>query len=94
MEIWVECPTPQLLVVSERYHPGWHAMVEGKPREILRVNGDFMGCLVQPGEHRVQFAFQPSSLRYAAIVSCIGLALMACFGVGLLPRFGRARSTD
>jgi len=93
MEIWVECPTPQLLVVSERYHPGWHARVESKPREVLRVNGDFMGCLVQPGEHRVQFVFQPSSLRYGAIVSCVGLALIACFFVGLLPPFGRMRST-
>lgn len=87
MEIWADCPTPQLLVVSERYHSGWQAVVEGKPREILRVNGDFMGCVVQPGEHRVELTFQPASLRYGAIVSGVGLALTACLLLGLLPRF-------
>lgn len=86
MEIWVECSTPQLLVVSQRYHPGWQAVVEGETREVLRVNGDFMGCVVQPGEHRVQLTFQPLSLRYGAIVSCIGLGLLASLSVvGLLP---------
>lgn len=91
MEIWVECSTPQLLVVSQRYHPGWQAVVEGETREVLRVNGDFMGCVVQPGEHRVQLTFQPRSLRYGAIVSCIGLGLLASLSVvGLLSRSGRA----
>jgi hypothetical protein len=86
LEVWVDCPTPQLLVVSQRYHAGWQALVEGSPREVLRVNGDFMGCVVQPGEHRVQLAFRPRSVRDGAIVSCLGLALAGSFFLGLRSR--------
>lgn len=83
LEIWTECVTPQLLVISERYHAGWQAEVEGKPREVLRVNGDFLGCVIQPGEHRVHLAFRPRSVRDGAIVSCLGLVLAGSFLVGL-----------
>lgn len=77
LEVWVNAPTPQLLAVSERYHAGWHAQVDGHPRPVLRVNGDFMGCVVLPGERRVQLTFRPDSLRYGMVVSLLGLALVA-----------------
>ena len=32
-------------------------------RTLYRVNGDFMGCVVGPGKHRVVLGFQPDSLR-------------------------------
>ncbi len=88
MLIDVDCPAPQLLVVAERFHAGWEARVDGEPRPVLRANGDFMGCLVEPGDRRVELRFRPRSLRDGRILSYCGLALLA---VCVLGRFASVR---
>lgn len=80
LEIAVDCPAAQLLAVAESYHPGWHASIDGCPQEIYRINGDFMGCTVGPGKHRVELSFQPDSLQRGRLTSCLGLGMLClCF---------------
>ncbi len=80
LEIEVACPAAQLLVVAESYHDGWRATVDGRPREVYRVNGDFLGCLVEPGKHRVVLNFQPDSLWRGWLTSWLGMAMVSlCF---------------
>jgi hypothetical protein len=76
LEVHVDCPASRLLVISESYHPGWEAMIDGRPERLLRVNGDFLGCVVPGGKHEVRLAFRPASLRWGLFVSCAGLLLM------------------
>ena len=73
-------PTRQLLVLSESYHEGWQASVDGSPCEIVRVYGDFMGCVVVAGVHEVHFRFDPPSLRRArwAALLALTLAVLGC----------------
>ncbi len=68
--------TRQLLVLSESYHRGWRAEVDGEPCPVLRVYGDFMGCVVAAGQHVVTFHFQPLSLRLGGWLSLLGLSLL------------------
>jgi len=70
-----ECNTRQLLVVAESWHPGWKAAVDNAPQPVLRVNGDFLGCVVEAGRQRVLLQFQPRSLWLGRVVSAAGLAL-------------------
>jgi len=82
--VWIrtEAPTRQLLVLSESYHEGWQASVEGSRCEIVRVYGDFMGCVVEAGAHEVRFLFDPPSLRRAHWASGLALSLaLLWFGV-------------
>jgi hypothetical protein len=65
----------QLLIVTERFHGGWHVTVDGLERTALRVYGDFLGCVVHAGEHRVAFTFAPSSVRAGLQATAAGLAL-------------------
>ena len=88
----VDCPTRQLLVVSERYHPGWKAQVDGRPRHVLRANGDFLGCVVRPGQRDVVLEFRPQSLRTGLIVSCLGLTLVLGIAAGHLLERRRGES--
>ncbi|MCF6284369.1 MAG: YfhO family protein [Candidatus Hydrogenedentes bacterium] len=67
--------TTQLLVFAQRYHPGWRVAVDGEARSLVRVNGDFMGCVVPQGEHEVAFVFWPKSFYYGLLVSGGGLLL-------------------
>ncbi len=89
LQIRCNSSSRQLLVVSESYHPGWQAMVQQQPRPVLRVNGDFLGCLVGPGQQEVVLQFRPKSLDRGRKVSYLGLALALLCLVGYWVPHGR-----
>jgi len=66
---------PQVLVLTERFHAGWRATHDGAARETIRVYGDFLGSLVDPGRHRIALTFAPASAAYGLAASLAGLAL-------------------
>ena len=66
----------QLLVVTASYHSGWQATVDGRPVPVLRVNRDFLGCVVESGTHRVMLDFHPFSLGLGKVLSTLGLGLL------------------
>jgi hypothetical protein len=84
----------QLLVLSESYDPGWRLSVDGVAGKVERVNGDFLGCVVGPGEHRVELVFRPVSLLCGRLLSLGGVAatllLAGLAGACLL---GRSRTS-
>jgi hypothetical protein len=65
----------QLLVVTERFHEGWAATEDGTPRPVIRVFGDYLGCIVDPGVHRIVLQFAPHSLRTGLIATTAGVLL-------------------
>ena len=78
IEVITQAPTRQLLVLTESYHAGWQATLDGQPCPVLRVDGDFLGCAVDAGLHRVDWQFHPRSLRDGALLSAGGLGLLLC----------------
>lgn len=78
MEVETASPSKQVLVTTERFHPGWHASIADHATKAIRVNGDFLGCIVPAGTHRVAFRFEPTGQRYGAVISII--ALLVTFG--------------
>jgi hypothetical protein len=91
ISVQVDVPQQQLLVVSESYDTGWRVHVDSQPASLERVNGDFFGCLVDKGKHRVEFEFLPTSLRIGRIVSlsACALALLIAFGPAMSGWFRR-----
>jgi hypothetical protein len=85
-------PAQQLLVLSESWHEGWRAWVDGAPAQVLRVYGDFMGCVVPPGEHEIRLHFEPASFAQGARVSAGALAAIAAWGGVAFARSGRSRA--
>ena len=75
LDIETNTSSQQLLVVADSFHPDWRATVDGQAVPIVRVNGDYFGCVVPAGEHLVQMRFLPESLRTGAIVTFCGLGL-------------------
>jgi len=71
-----------LLVLAESYDPGWRVQVDGRPVELERVNGDFMGCRLGKGDHQIEFRFDPPCLRYGKLLSLLGLALLLLIFMG------------
>jgi uncharacterized membrane protein YfhO len=54
------------------------------------VNGDFLGCRVDAGAHRIEFVFDPPSLRQGLRIASAGFALtVVAIGLLWMPRKGR-----
>jgi Bacterial membrane protein YfhO len=80
----VEAPGPRILAFTERFHAGWSATIDGRRLQMVRVEGDFLGCVVDAGVHRVVLQFMPRSFVYGSIVSTFGA--VALVGVLLASR--------
>lgn len=88
----VATPQKGFLVFDEAFAPGWRAWVNGKPETIFRVYGFFMAAeLVNSGDHRVVFKYEPTSFRFSLFLSLVTLIALATgifvfkFGIRILP---------
>jgi hypothetical protein len=68
------------LVLADTYYPGWQAVLDGQPVEILRANYVFRAVAFPPGEHTVVFRYAPLSFQVGAAISLLTLA----FVIGML----------
>ena len=91
ISIEVDAPARQVLVLSESYDGDWQVSVDGTPTPLEQVNGDFLGCAVDGGKHRVEFAFHSASLRVGQFVSLASLAVALVVGFG--PSLATIRSS-
>jgi hypothetical protein len=76
-----DVPTAGLLVIKDGFYPGWKATIDGKPIDVLRVNGMVRGILVeQSGYHVIEMVYRPQGF-------IIGIWLFAAisllFGIGI-----------
>ena len=75
LEIEVESPGG-FLVVTECFHPGWEAEVDGLTVPCYPTDHAFRGLAVPSGTHRVLFRYRPIYLRAGLGIGALGLALL------------------
>jgi len=81
--------TDGLAVFSEIYYPkGWHAFVDGKETEILRVDYVLRALAIPTGKHEIEFKFEPKPYKVGnkvTFASCwlVLLISLGCFGWSL-----------
>ncbi len=63
----------RILVLADTWYPGWVGEVDGVPAEIHQVNRAFRGIVVPGGIHRVEFRYEPASLRAGLLLSVVSL---------------------
>jgi membrane protein YfhO len=80
VEIETQVPSQGFLALSDVYYSGWKASVDGRPAKILRTNAVFRGLPLGPGNHTIQFRFEPRSVYAGAVVTLATLALCS-FGL-------------
>ena len=73
----VIAPGPRTLAFTERFHDGWSATADGSQVPTVRVEDDFLGCVVPQGAHEVTLRFMPRSFVYGSMLSAFGVLLLA-----------------
>lgn len=67
---------PGVLVLADAWYPGWKAIVDGRPMEVIPVDGVFRGVELGEGHHEVVFRYAPNSYRYGWWISLLSLVLV------------------
>ncbi len=85
-------PVPAILVLAERFYPGWRCRMDGEELPIYRVNGLSMGVFLPSGSHDIQFTYEPLKWKRGRLISVISLI---CLIICVFPRqsfFAKRRS--
>ena len=81
-----------LLVLNERWDPGWRAVCDGRPTPLVEVDTVLMGAALPKGEHSVEFVYRPRGLRVGVPITLVSLAV--CLGLIVVPAItGRRKQT-
>ena len=87
---------PGILVLTDAFYPGWKVYVDKHPQRILRANYLFRGVELSPGNHIVEFVYDPASFKIGLLISLmtviVVLATPVCIrlwhGHGMIVRQG------
>ncbi len=63
-----------VVVLNDTYYPGWRAYVDGKQTTLLRADALFRGVVVGPGEHLVEFTYEPQSFVAGVAITSATIA--------------------
>jgi len=76
VQLSVHAASSGFLLLNELSYPGWNAYLDGKQVKVWRANYLFRAIEVSPGEHDVEFRFEPDSLKLGLALSLSTLALL------------------
>ena len=76
LELAVQTSAAALLVMSETYHPGWQAWLDGKPAPIYQTDIAFRGVAIPAGAHSVRMEFRPAVLPISVGISLATAAFL------------------
>ena len=71
---------PSLLYLADTFYPGWKAYVDGIKTKIYLANYNFRAVPLPPGEHQVEFRYQPLSFYIGAGITGLTIFILISLG--------------
>lgn len=81
VEVKLDACDEGVLVLTDRFYPGWEATLDGRPVSLFRADWLGRGVKVPAGKHRVVMRYRPASFRLGGWLSLFALAGVA-FALG------------
>ena len=75
-------PDGSALIVSENWHPGWRAVVDGRSGQVARANYTLMGIPLTAGARRVELSFADPVYASARVVTIVALVVTVALIAG------------
>lgn len=79
------CEDDSVLVVTESFHPGWQAFINGSKTEVDKSYGQFLAISLPEGKSIIKLDFFPQSVKYGFYLSLLGI-IVAIFSWFYLPK--------
>ena len=67
------------LFLSDVYYPGWNAYVDEEPAHIYQANYLFRAVELTKGNHKVEFRYEPQSLKIGLGISLLTVIFLAAW---------------
>jgi hypothetical protein len=84
LEVETQNQRDRYLVISEVWHPGWRATLDGRTLPLHRTDLALMGAWIPAGKHRLVLMFRPLYWRVALGISlCCGTAFLIWVAIHL-----------
>jgi uncharacterized membrane protein YfhO len=77
-EFEADAEAPATLLVRDAWAPGWTVSVDGTPGRLERTETGHRAVALEPGRHRVEFAYRPPALLPGLAISA-ACALVVLF---------------
>ena len=92
VELSAKVEAPSVLLLNDKYESKWKVFVDGEEKPLLRCNYIMRGVRLEPGQHKVEFRFQPplNTLYVSLATLIIGLGLC---GFVIVRRKSKPRET-
>jgi len=58
-----------VLVLTDSFYPGWKVFVDEKEAKILKANHFYRAVVILPGQHFVEFKYEPMSFTLGLVIS-------------------------
>jgi hypothetical protein len=58
-----------VLVLTDSFYPGWKVFVDEKETKILKANHFYRAVVILPGQHFVEFKYEPMSFTLGLVIS-------------------------
>jgi len=78
VELKANATAPSVLLLNDRFDPGWKVSVDGNAAPVLRANFLMRGVQVPAGQHTVVFSYQPASKVFYISLGATLLGLALC----------------
>lgn len=75
----IETTADGIFVLSEAYHPGWKAYLDGREVPILRADYALRAVELPAGKHVVEMHYRPLSFWFGLLISALTLVMIAVF---------------
>lgn len=73
----VDAIKDELAIFSDVYYPkGWQVSIDGEPAEMIRANYILRALAIPAGAHKVQFRFEPQSIKTTDGIAYAALLIM------------------
>gem|GEM_PF-4441096 len=76
---------PALVASSDAMAPGWRVRVDDRPARPLLVDGVFRGVEIGAQANRVDWTYEPASIRFGFFISLVAAALLLNLALGVYP---------
>ena len=73
----------RFLVISEVWHPGWRAAVDGRAATVYQADIALQGLWLEPGVHKIELRYWPPGLTAGAmttVLTCVAVAGLLLIG--------------
>jgi len=81
---------PSVVVLDDQLTPGWSVRVDGRRADAIKVDAVLRGVSVPAGRHQIAWSYRVPGLRFGALLSLLGLALVLAWAWTIRVR-GRTR---